>query len=155
MKQFDLAQSITIAANIGVIIGIVFLGVEIHGNTIATEAASLQIAAELDQSFLIEVGSDIETSRVWTTYVSAPSTLTDAERGQGTLLFGALVRRLENVRLQYESGALSEDGWQSRQALFVGIAGTPGYAEFRKSPSAQLFNKAIVDYLDQLRASQQ
>ena len=38
------------------IIGIIFLGIEIRGNTIATEAANLQIATELDQSFLLEIG---------------------------------------------------------------------------------------------------
>ena len=40
MKQIDLSHSIAIVANIGVIIGIVFLGIEIRGNTIATEATT-------------------------------------------------------------------------------------------------------------------
>jgi len=155
MKQIDLSHSIAIVANIGVIIGIVFLGIEIRGNTIATEATSLQLAAELDQSFLIAVGSDVEVTRVWTTYVGAPDTLTDAERAQGTILFAALIRRLENMLLQHRSGALSEDGWQSRQSLFRGIASTPGYAVYRESLTARLASNEILDYLDQLQASKQ
>ena len=137
------------------IIGIIFLGIEIRGNTIATEAANLQIATELDQSFLLEIGSDTEVSRVWDTYLTAPDSLTAAERAQGTFLFAALVRRLENVLLQYELGALSEDGWQSRQALFEGMANMPGYAVFRESRIARVSGEAIVDYLDRLRASDQ
>lgn len=155
MKKIDLAGSISIAANIGVIVGIVFLAVEIRNNTIAIEAASIQISAELDQSFLIEIGSDKEASRIWSTYYSAPSTLTDAERLQGSLLFAALIRRLENTLLQYELGALSEDGWKSRQPLFEGVANSPGYAAFRESGSGRLASKPTLEYLDQLRVSQQ
>ena len=137
------------------IIGIAFLGLEIRGNTIATEAANLQIATELDQSFLMVIGSDSEVSRVWATYLFAPETLSAAEQEQGIFLFAALVRRLENVLLQYELGALSEDGWRSRQALFEGMANTPGYAVFRESLIARVSGEAIVDYLDRLRASDQ
>ncbi len=126
------ATSITIAANVGVIIGIVFLAIEIRGNTIATEAASLQIAAELDQSFLLQIGSDEKVARLWQTYVNTPNVLTDEQRARAELLFAALVRRLESILLQYELGALSEDGWKARQRLFEGIANTPGYAVYRE-----------------------
>lgn len=154
MKKFNLGQSVAIAANICVIIGILFLGIEIRGNTVATQATNIQIASEMDQSFLIELGSDSELSRIWTTFLRDPSILTDAERTQAAYLFAALVRRLENILLQYDLGALSEDGWKSRQALFTGIASAPGYTVFRKSLPAGLSGKAILDYLDQLQATQ-
>ena len=153
MTKTNLSQSIAIAANIGVIIGIAFLGVEIRGSTVATQAASLHTASELDQSFLIEIGSDAELSRIWTAYVGEPEALTDDEKTQATFLFAALMRRLENILLQYELGALSEDGWQSRRGLFAGIANTPGFAVFRQSQSARLSSQAILDYMDQLVVS--
>lgn len=151
MKKFDMAQSITVAANVGVIIGIVFLAIEIRSNTIATEAASIQLSTDLDQSFLMEVGSDKETARVWTTYIGAPVSLSDAERAQGTLLFAAVIRRLENTMLLYELGAISEDGWNSRRPLFVGVANSPGFATYRETRSARFSSREIMDYLDQLR----
>ena len=43
MKKIDLSQTISILANIGVIAGIVFLGVEIRQNTRSQEASSYQV----------------------------------------------------------------------------------------------------------------
>jgi len=155
MKRTDLGSLVTVAANIGVIVGIIFLGVEIRGNTMATQAANIQFAAEMDQSSLISIGSNSEVSRIWSAYLSAPETLTDAERIQGNYIFAALVRRLENVLLQYELGTLSEEGWQSRQALFEGMASTPGYAVYRKSRTARFSGTAITEHLERLYLSQQ
>jgi len=58
MKKIDLGQSIQILANIGVIAGIVFLGVEIHQNNelmasqarLATNDLGLQFAENLSQN---------------------------------------------------------------------------------------------------------
>lgn len=43
MKKIDLGQTVSILANIGVIAGIVFLGVEIRQNTRSQEASSYQV----------------------------------------------------------------------------------------------------------------
>lgn len=49
MKKFDLGQTITIIANIGVIAGIIFLAYEIRQNTTALSSATIQGIS--DQSY--------------------------------------------------------------------------------------------------------
>jgi hypothetical protein len=49
MKEIGLGQTIGILAKVGVIVGIVFLAVEIRDGRGATQAASLQTASALDQ----------------------------------------------------------------------------------------------------------
>ena len=67
MKKIDFGQSIGILANIGVIAGIVFLGIEIRDSTRATQAASIQSASELDHEFLMRVGEDPDLAKLWST----------------------------------------------------------------------------------------
>ena len=153
MKKLDLGQAIGIVANLGVIAGIIFLAVEIRGATRATQAESGQTASALDQEFLLHVASDAETSQLWITYLRMPETLSTEEKIQGGFLFAAIIRRLENVYLQYQLGALSEESWQSRQALFVGMATSPGYTTFLDGPIASNASPAIIEFMNQLRSS--
>jgi len=55
MKKIDLGQTITILANVGVIAGIVFLGIEVQQNSTQIERATIAVAAqavfELNQEF--------------------------------------------------------------------------------------------------------
>ena len=82
-----------------------------------------------------------------------PEALSTEEKIQGGFLFAAIIRRLENVYLQYQLGALSEESWQSRQALFVGMATSPGYTTFLDGPIASNASPAIIEFMNQLRSS--
>jgi len=109
MKKIDLGQTINTLANLGVIAGIIFLAIEIRASTRATQAASIQAASALDQEHLLMLGSDRELTKLWETYSYFPDTLPEDERVQGHYLLAALIRRLENVYLLNNMGALSEE----------------------------------------------
>ena len=153
MKKLDLGQAVGVVANLGVIAGIVFLAFEIRGATRATQAETLQTASALDQEFLLHVSSNPDISQLWITYYTAPETLSAEEKIQAGWLFAAIIRRLENIYLQYQLGALSEESWQSRHALFVGMATSPGYSTFLESPIASNASPLIIEYMNQLRSS--
>jgi len=51
MRKIDFSQAISLLANIGVIAGIVFLGVEIRQNTRSKEASSYQVLMASIASF--------------------------------------------------------------------------------------------------------
>ncbi len=62
----------------------------------------------------------------------------------------SLIRRLENMYLQKNLGPLSEEGWKSRQALFTGIARSPGYSAFLESSPAHFTSEEFRNYMAQL-----
>ena len=150
MKKIDVGTVVQMLANIGVIAGIVILAVEIRGNTTATQAQTLQAAAQADQEFLFSIGADSGLSRLWTTYLGSPESLSPEERAQGAFLFSAQLRRLENVYLQYQIGALPDEAWQSRQGLFSSLANSPGYAAYAKSGFARNSSDEILEYMNEL-----
>ncbi len=153
MKKLDIGQTVGILANVGVIAGIIFLAIEIRGATRATQAESIQAESALDQEFLLHVASDVEMSNFWTNFLQTPETLSIEEKIQAGFLFGALIRRLENIYLQYQLGALSEESWQFRQDLFIGMATSQGYAAFLEGPIAGRASQEFIQYMNQLRAT--
>ena len=138
-----------------VVVTLIYLAIQIRHSTKATQAVSIQTASALDQDFLLAVGADPTTAHTWTKYLTAPQTLTDDERLQGAFLLGAVMRRLENIYLQKQLGSLSEEGWVSRQSLFVGIARSPGYLVYLESLPATLIGKEFLDYMARLVPSNQ
>lgn len=157
MNTSKLNEWLTLLTNVAVVAGIVFLAVEIQQNNELlqsqareTQAVSIQAASTSDQEFLLLLGSDPVLAKTWNTYLRAPETLAEDQRLQSSYLMAALMRRLESVYLQKRLGSLSDEGWMSRNALFIGIARSPGYAAFLESSAAALLGDDIRDYMDQL-----
>lgn len=143
-----------IVGAIAVVVTLIYLAVQIRRGTSATQAASVQAAAALDHEFLMAVGSDPVTARLWATYLSAPQTLPVDQAMQGHLLMASLLRRLENIRIQMQLGTLSQDGWLSRQSMFNVIANSPGYSAFLDSSMAAFLNEGFAKYMAQLKAGE-
>ena len=61
MKKLDLGQTITILANLGVIAGIVFLGIELQQNN---EALGLQVRLERENTLRQGLSGRLENSDV-------------------------------------------------------------------------------------------
>ncbi|MBT5031855.1 MAG: hypothetical protein HOM55_06115 [Proteobacteria bacterium] len=138
-----------------------FLAIELRQNNeiltaqlIATQAVNVHAASALDQEFLLTVGENPTTAKLWATYLANPEALHEDEWLQGAYLMTTVVRRLENIYLQRQLDTLSDEGWESRQPLF-NIVNSPGYSAFLKSSASELLSSKILDYLAEFRSSQQ
>lgn len=151
MKKIDVGQTINTLANIGVIAGIVFLAIEIRESTRATQAASIQAASALDQEQLLLMGADGDLARLWEGYLMAPESLSEDQRRQGRYLLAATIRRLENIYLLDQMGALSAGSWESRQGLLINIAGSRGFSEFLDDGVSSSMSQEFKAYMETLR----
>jgi len=133
-----------------VVATLIYVAVQVRHGTRETQAGSVQAAYALDHEFLLTIGADPITSQLWATYLSTPETLSDDQLLQGAYLMTSLIRRLENMYLQKNLGSLSEEGWTSRQALFIGIARSAGYSAFLGSPPATFTSEEFRKYMSQL-----
>ena len=157
MNTENLNRWLTLCANIGVVIGIIFLALELQQNNELlesqaqeTQALSIQTATTLDQDFLLVIAADPALAKTWHAYLRTPDTLTEVERRQGSFLMASLLRRLEGVYLQKRLGSISEEGWNSRQPLFIGIAHSPGYSAYLESDSGVFIGEELRIYMRQL-----
>ena len=140
-----------IVGAIAVVVTLVYLTVQVRSATAATQAATVQAAAALDQDFLLALGSDPALAQLWVNYLSAPHTLPVENALQGHFLMASLLRRLENIHLQKQLDTLSRDGWLSRQPMFHAIANSKGYTAFLDSPPAAFMSEEFVNYMAQLK----
>jgi len=161
MNADNLNRWLTLGANTGVVIGIVFLGLELQQNnellrsqTQETQSLGIQTATTLDQQFLLVIAADPELAQTWYTYLKTPEALTESERLQAFFLMGSLLRRLESVYLQRRLGSLSEENWISRQPIFNLIARSPGYSAYLEIDSSSFIGEELRDYLHQLSSDE-
>ena len=142
-----------------VVVTLIYLAVQVRHTTRATDtarratqAASFQAASALDQDFLLTLGKDPVTAQLWNTYLTDPETLSTEQKRQGLYLFISFLRRLENLYFQDRLGTLSEEGWQSRQGMFLSIARSRGYSAFLNSGSAIGVTGEFAKYMAQLNS---
>jgi hypothetical protein len=139
-------------AAVAVVISLIFVGLEIRENTVASQAITYQEAIAFDFNFLTNLGSNPDTARVFYTFRDNPDALTGNEFLQGQALVSAVVRHLENLYLQNQAGMLSDDGWSSREPFIRGFVQTPGFQRVIEGPSGRFYGETFVNYAAQLRA---
>jgi hypothetical protein len=117
-----------LVAVFGVILSLIFVGIEIRQNTRVARGETRTNLAALNQDWLFLVANSDEGEiyrRVWIAPESEE--LTQAELSRANLLMIANLRRLENVYFQYEEGLVDESalesyGFRTNNGLFGGGA---------------------------------
>lgn len=94
-------------AALGVILSLVFVGAEVRQNTIATRAATLNDLAAGSREWLMSLATSPELISVWRRWLAGED-LTRDELEMAEITVNALLRNVENVFLQVESGAVDE-----------------------------------------------
>lgn len=138
---------VTVAANVGVLLGIIFLIIELRQNTTATR---LQASSNFQDSF-----SDIE---FFITQSPEFAALLDRGRRGETIesavdqlrlavFYGNVLRTWQNSHMQYRSGALDEDIWQGSQTRLIQVLkadrGLRDYWQANKAHFSHAFNAML------------
>ena len=144
-------QAGELIAAIAVVISLIFVGLQIKDNTIATEAATYQDTVAYDIEILLNMGSTPEMARVFFTFSEDPDSLNEDEYLQGRTLLSATVRHLENLYLQHEAGMLSDEAWATREALIRNIVLSPGFDRLMSSSTGQNYGGPFIDYAERIR----
>lgn len=102
---------IEFAGGLAVLLGLIFVGVELKQNTEAIQAATLQSMTDGSQEFLLLLASDADLNRIWRTARLDPDALTEAEESQYFVLIRAQWLRFQNSYLQWQRGSMNDDDW--------------------------------------------
>ncbi len=139
-------------AAVAVVISLIFVGVQIRENTIASKAATYQETVAYDMELLLNVGSTPDVARVFFTYINDPDSLDEDEFLQGRTLFTASIRHFENLYLQHETGMLSDEAWATREALITNVILSPGFGNLVSGSIGQNMSGRFFDYAKRLRS---
>jgi len=118
MKKIDLGQTITILANVGVITGIAFLGIEISQNTRSLEVGAYQdLIAQITSMNQLS----IENPRIWG-LANGEASLAELEREDREVARSLIImvfRHGDMAFHQYDRGLISEERLESA----IGVLG--------------------------------
>ena len=144
MKNF-----LEIAGALAVLFGLVFVGLELRQNTAAVQAATIQDLTHASSDYLVDIGSNPETYRIYSTGRRDPSALSPDERGQYYLLQQAFWLRMQNAFTQWQRDTLVDEDWAVYQSVICGSATAPGpKAHWRSESAIKPAFKAFLETCD-------
>ncbi len=140
-----------LAGAVAVLLGLIFVGLELRQNTAAVQAATFQDLSHASSDFLVDIGSNPATQRNYATGRLDPSALSPAERGQYFMLQQAFWLRMQNAFMQWQRGTLIDEDWIVYQSVICASATDPGpeahwRAQNALTPSFKQFLEACDDW---------
>jgi hypothetical protein len=116
---------LTLVANVGVIVGLIFLALEIRQNTeVARSAVDLEIAA-MGTDFHMRVAENPALARAYYIGMRDPDSLTEDERIQLNYLIPGVFLLMEGAHKQFIRGFLPEEGWTPYEGLISHLLENP------------------------------
>ena len=127
MKSSDRMRGVLELVGSGaVLVGLIFVGLELRQNTAAMEAASLQNQTDASTNFLTLVAADADLARVWIEGQDNPRDLNKTDAFRYLLLTRARWLRMQNAYLQWRRGMLTDDDWNLYEGLICDPEATGG-----------------------------
>jgi hypothetical protein len=130
MKSENLRGLLDLAGGAAVLIGLVFVGLELRQNTEAVEAASLQNQTDASTEFLLLIASDAELARIWFESSRHPDQLSEIDSIRYFFLSRARWLRMQNAYLQWRRGTLSDEDWGFYEGLICRASEYVGIVRF-------------------------
>ena len=150
MNAYRLNRWLSLAANFGVLVGVIFLIIELRQNTDALYAESRQsVLAATQQELLVQIDNpDIGLS----VHKSEPLTPEEHVRLSGFLT--ASLKAREYAWLQYQDGVIDENQWNSEVVVIQVVFDSSRTRLWWNSLGREYFKGGFRDFVDGLLESQ-
>jgi hypothetical protein len=113
MKNKTYVKSYVELAGAGaVLVGLIFVGLELRQNTSAVEAATLQNLTDASGEYLMTLATNPELARILYEGSTNMEQLSASDRRQHHYLMRAQWFRFQNSFLQWQRGTLNDDAWE-------------------------------------------
>jgi hypothetical protein len=141
-----------IVGALAVLVGLIFVGMELRQNTAAVQAATFQDLIHASSDFLVDIGSDPETQRIYAIGRLDPGALTPDEHRQYVSIQQAFWLRMQNAFMQWRRGTLIDEDWIVYQSIICESASVPGpEAHWRSAPGYAPSFKELLEACDESR----
>ena len=147
MKKIDLGQAFSILANFGVIVGIVFLAIEVRHASNATELQTIENVTNGWIGLSEAIISDPQVARAFIVGLYNPAELSDVETVQFSMYLRMFNNQVGRVRKHRDLGLVPDEEYQNSLRELATLLTTPG-GELYLQTSLN-FNPIILDELSQ------
>lgn len=156
MKSDRVNWWLTVSANVGVLVGLIFVGLEVRNSTDAVTAQTADSVADGYNTINLVAMEDPAISRILYLGVRHPDRLNDLDAYRFSLLVRSYFNQYRRVHRLYRVGLLPESEWigyATEIARFVDtpgvrlyVAGNPLPEQFAQDIKLSAFESSNVDY---------
>ena len=136
-------------AALGVIISLIFVGLQVRKSTAESRAATKQATTDTE---IVMVSTFANHAEVWDKVASGGSFEEGAETRLAILLFNLLMIDYENRYHQHKAGYFDDRSWENRVRTFRTMVNQPIFDLWRNSLGGQSRSADYLDFLDNLAA---
>ena len=147
MEHDKLNRWLTLAANVGVIAGIVFLAFEMQVNTSAVRSATIQAITDASANSLRSLASDPEMAQLRLDGDKDFSSLTDLQAYQYHVYYRQHWLRFQNIFFQRRFGVLEEGVWGTYARVICADIKTDGIRANWPN-QAEVLDSAFVEFVE-------
>ena len=158
MKKLDLGQTLGILANVGVLAGIVFLGIEIRDTNTQARIATTQVVVEQLAGWKEMIAADGELSEIFARGMAEFSQLSSLEQTRFDLLMRAFHIRVSGVVLARNAGLVNPNaGEVNREQLVVEgeillMLDQPGFRDWWSTADRRGISQVNINLIETLEA---
>ena len=134
MSRFNLSVAASIAeiaASVGVLLSLIFVGTQIRDGNRETRAATIQAALD-SEMFLAATAA--EHAAIWDKVMTGQPLTAGEEMRTGIVLYNLLMTESENRFRQFNEGYLDARSWEGRRASLGLMVKLPVYEVWRGTP---------------------
>ena len=149
LKLSNVASIAEIIAAIGVILSLIFVGLQINEGNQETRAATNQATADAEAFMIATLANH---SNTWHKVTAGVPLDSGAETREGIVLYNLLMVETENRYHQFHSGFLDAASWEARLSTLQPIAKLPIFKIWRTSLGAKGRSAEFLELVDSLAA---
>ena len=146
-KLSEWAAVAEIVAAVGVILSLIFVGLQISEGNQETRAASIQAASDADAFMIATLVNHKDT---WDKVLTGAPLEEGAELRGGILLFNFLMVNMDNRYNQFQSGFLESNSWDGYKSTLPPMVNLPLFKIWRESPGAHSHTTEFLELVDSL-----
>jgi hypothetical protein len=148
-RRYDWKELLAAA---GVILSLLFVGLELRQNTAAVRATALNDLATGTRELLLTVSADGELSDLYRRWIEDDSAFTATEKARIRLLLAAMLRGAENAYLQARIGVVDSVALRGYGLMNNPAFESPGFSDVWRGGMRDRFHPEFVDALEELYA---
>ena len=152
MKKFDLAHSLSLLANLGVLLGIVFLGIEIRDSNVQARLATQNALVRQNMDLALNIANSADSSSVYARGMNNFEELSDEDKVRFDLLMQAMIG-------QYAASLAAEGmglGVNAQDFLAGNLAiqfENEGFRQWWNQKDRRVFPIPVVRFIERVEAA--
>ncbi len=141
-----------VIAAVGVILSLIFVGLQISEGNRETRAATLQAATD---SEMFMQSQFMHYADLWEKLIVDAPIMKGGETRRAIILYNMLMTDFENRYFQFEAGYFDARSWQARLSSLRRIVALPFFETWRGTMGGVAHSPGFLELVDDLREVQQ